>query len=151
MIIISISGSAYLISFPQYVHKCGLTCELYIWFPGTVTASPSPLGIQGSLTPPPTLSTTGMGSSSNLQLGALMSGASGAGSRLISAAPGAEAAKYRNGGLPGINTNGMFGSNSSLFTKLGTGTRASGVAPTLEKPPGRSRLLEDFRFVHTVF
>ncbi|XP_023720641.1 pumilio homolog 2 isoform X2 [Cryptotermes secundus] len=112
---------------------------------GTVTASPSPLGIQGSLTPPPTLSTTGMGSSSNLQLGALMSGASGAGSRLISAAPGAEAAKYRNGGLPGINTNGMFGSNSSLFTKLGTGTRASGVAPTLEKPPGRSRLLEDFR------
>lgn len=76
-----------------------------------------------------------------------MSSATAAGSRLLSAAPGAEAAKYRNGGLPGINTNGMFGSNSSLFTKLGTGARATGVAPSLEKPPGRSRLLEDFRCV----
>jgi len=92
-----------------------------------------------------------MGSSSNLQLGALMSSATAAGSRLLSAAPGAEAAKYRNGGLPGINTNGMFGSNSSLFTKLGTGARATGVAPTLEKPPGRSRLLEDFRCVKNAF
>ncbi|PSN46785.1 Maternal protein pumilio, partial [Blattella germanica] len=88
---------------------------------GTVTASPSPIGIQGSLTPPPTLSTA-MGSSTNLQLGALMSGTA-AGSRILSAAPGAEATKYRNGGLPGINTNGMFGSNSSLFAKLSTGTR----------------------------
>lgn len=133
------------------VHKCGLGCELFVCFPGTVTASPSPLGIQGSLTPPPTLSAAGMGSSSNLQLGALMSGATGASSRLLSAAPGAEAAKYRNGGLSSINTNGMFGSNSSLFTKLGTAARATGVAPTLEKPPGRSRLLEDFRCVHIVF
>jgi hypothetical protein len=45
----------------------------------------------------------------------------------------------------------MFGSNSSLFTKLGTGARATGVAATLEKPPGRSRLLEDFRYVKNAF
>lgn len=68
-----------------------------------------------------------------------------ANSRILSAAPGAEATKYRTGGLPGLNTNGMFGSNSSLFAKLGTGTRSSSVTQTLDKPPGRSRLLEDFR------
>lgn len=65
-----------------------------------------------------------------MQLGALMS------NRLVSAAPGAEAvAKYRNG-----LTAAMFGGTSSLLTKLNTSR-----PQILEKTPGRSRLLEDFR------
>ncbi|KAK7790906.1 hypothetical protein R5R35_000917 [Gryllus longicercus] len=123
---------------------------------GTVTASPSPLGLaSGSLTPPPAL-----GASAGLQLGAL-GGAGGRG--VLSAAPGAEAAKFRNGGgvggvggVAGLASNGMFGSSSSLFTKLGGGgagaraaaaaaAAAAGVASGGDKPPGRSRLLEDFR------
>ncbi|XP_067014598.1 pumilio homolog 2 isoform X2 [Anabrus simplex] len=109
---------------------------------GTVTASPSPLGLaSGSLTPPPTLS-----GSTGLQLGAL----GGSGRSVLSAAPGAEAAKFRNGGVTnvtGLTSNGMFGSSNSLFTKLSnTGARpGTGLAPGTDKPPGRSRLLEDFR------
>ncbi|KAK6633384.1 hypothetical protein RUM44_003986 [Polyplax serrata] len=99
---------------------------------GTVTAAPSPLGLTGSLTPPPSLTAT-LGSSTNLQLGALMS------NRVLSAAPGAEAvAKYRNG----LTTATMFGSSSSLLTKLTAAASRPGVA---DKPAGRSRLLEDFR------
>nr|CAD7409866.1 unnamed protein product [Timema cristinae] len=109
---------------------------------GTVTSSHSPLGLpSGPLTPPPTLT---MGSSTNLQLGALMSSAAAStrGVGVLSAAPGAEAAKFRNG--VGLATNGMFGSSSSLFSKLGGGVpRPTGAG--LEKSAGRSRLLEDFR------
>nr|CAD7595823.1 unnamed protein product [Timema genevievae] len=108
---------------------------------GTVTSSHSPLGLpSGPLTPPPTLT---MGSSTNLQLGALMSSAAAStrGVGVLSAAPGAEAAKFRNG--VGLATNGMFGSSSSLFSKLGGGVpRPTGAG--LEKSAGRSRLLEDF-------
>ncbi|XP_068236506.1 pumilio homolog 2-like isoform X11 [Palaemon carinicauda] len=91
---------------------------------GTVTASPGPIGLtSGSLTPPPSLST-----SSALPLGALVSG-----NRVISAAPGAEA-KFRNG-----STNGMFtGGSSTLFPPLKRNL-------SLDKCTGRSRLLEDFR------
>ncbi|XP_049775609.1 pumilio homolog 2 isoform X2 [Schistocerca cancellata] len=108
---------------------------------GTVTASPSPLGLtSGSLTPPPTLG----GSSGSLQLGTL---GVGTGRGVLSAAPGAEAAKFRNGvGVAGLAANGVFGSTNSLFTKLGSSNRgAAGVTPGVDKPPGRSRLLEDFR------
>lgn len=99
---------------------------------GTVTASPGPLGVlpssSQSLTPPPSLGN----SSNSLSIGALMSG-----SRVISAAPGAEA-KFRNGSL---STNGMFGSSSSLFPN-----RSLQRNPSMEKTTnGRSRLLEDFR------
>lgn len=98
---------------------------------GTVTASPGPIGVlpspSQSLTPPPSLS----GSTSNLSLGALMSG-----NRIISAAPGAEA-KFRNGSL---SANGMFGSSNSLFPN-----RSLQRNSNLDKPSGRSRLLEDFR------
>jgi len=90
-------------------------------------ASPLGLGAAPSLTPPPTLSAT-LGSTHNLQLGALMP------NRL---APGAEAvAKYRSG----LATAAMFGGSGSLLTKL-TAARPQ----VLEKAPGRSRLLEDFR------
>ncbi|XP_049942453.1 pumilio homolog 2-like [Schistocerca serialis cubense] len=109
---------------------------------GTVTASPSPLGLtSGSLTPPPTLG----GSSGSLQLGTL---GVGTGRGVLSAAPGAEAAKFRNGvGVAGLAANGVFGSTNSLFTKLGSSNRgAAGVTPGVDKPPGRSRLLEDFRY-----
>ncbi|KAJ8893098.1 hypothetical protein PR048_005681 [Dryococelus australis] len=104
---------------------------------GTVTSSQSPLGIpSASLTPPPTLTT-------NLQLGTLMTGAGTRG--VLSAAPGAEAAKFRNGGV-GLPTNGMFGSCSSIFSKISSGaTRAASAGTSLDKPAGRSRLLEDFR------
>lgn len=150
-------------------------CLLFVGkFAGTVTASPSPLGLtSGSVTPPPSL-----GSSGNLQLGALMSGAAGAavaggaaGSRgVLSAAPGAEA-KYRStavaaaaaGLVPAPGTqSAMFQSTTSLFNKLTSGNggsvtgsggcsvpgqrnSVSTAAPGLDKPPGRSRLLEDFR------
>lgn len=85
----------------------------------------------------------------------------------VSAAPGAEAAKYRQVGASlapvGLAAaNAMFGSTGSIFSKLATrpgcgavvasstgliaqpGTGAAG-ALTAERPPGRSRLLEDFR------
>lgn len=76
-----------------------------------------------------------LGSSTNLQLGALMS------NRVLSAAPGAEAvAKYRNG----LTTAAMFGSSSSLLTKLTAAASRPGV---VDKPAGRSRLLEDFRLL----
>lgn len=59
--------------------------------------------------------------------------------RVLSAAPGAEAvAKYRNG----LTTAAMFGSSSSLLTKLTAAATRPGV---VDKPAGRSRLLEDFR------
>jgi len=115
---------------------------------GTVTASPSPLGLtSGSLTPPPP-SLSAMGSSSNLALGTLMGSTSR--SSILSAAPGAESAKFRNGSVgahmvAGLNTNGMFGSTSSLFSKFGAGGARATVGSSLEKPPGRSRLLEEFR------
>lgn len=60
--------------------------------------------------------------------------------RVLSAAPGAEAvAKYRNG----LTTATMFGSSSSLLTKLTAAATRPGV---VEKPGARSRLLEDFRY-----
>ncbi|XP_046669067.1 pumilio homolog 2 isoform X4 [Homalodisca vitripennis] len=101
---------------------------------GTVTASPSPLGLaSGSVSPPPTL-----GSSAGLQLGALTTSAN---RTLLSAAPGAEAmTKFRAAGT-------MLGTNS-LFAKLGTVPRTlggGGTSPLETKPTGRSRLLEDFR------
>ncbi|XP_044751007.1 pumilio homolog 2-like isoform X2 [Coccinella septempunctata] len=91
-----------------------------------IGSSPSPL--TGSLTPPPAPS---------LQLGGLVA------SRVMSAAPGAEA-KYRNSVAAGLTANTMFGSTSSLFTKINNSLAA--VPSTLDKgPQGRSRLLEDFR------
>ncbi|XP_064480664.1 pumilio homolog 2-like isoform X2 [Ornithodoros turicata] len=94
---------------------------------GTVAAaSPGPLGtLPPSLTPPPSLN----GSSSNLNLGSF-------GGRVMSAAPGAEA-KYmvRNGPLANV-----IGSSNSLVPSRTVQRNSS-----LEKPPGRSRLLEDFR------
>lgn len=90
-------------------------------------SSPSPL--TGSLTPPPT---------APLQLGNLVN------SRVLSAAPGAEA-KYRNSVASGLSSaTTMFGSNSSLFTKINSLNTT--VSNALDKgPQGRSRLLEDFR------
>ncbi|XP_058055832.1 maternal protein pumilio [Anopheles bellator] len=109
---------------------------------GTVAAaSASPLG--PSLTPPPV---------------------SGLGALVTSRAPGAET-KFRqvNPGLvPGISTaNAMFGSSNcsaqALFSRIssavGRPTAApaaaavvpGAAAPGLDRPPGRSRLLEDFR------
>lgn len=99
---------------------------------GSVTASgPGPIGMippSQSLTPPPSLNGGSLG---NLNLGTL-------GGRILSAAPGAEA-KYmiRNG----VNlTNNVFGSSSTLFQN-----RSLQRSSSLEKPSGRSRLLEDFR------
>ncbi|XP_076037610.1 pumilio homolog 2-like isoform X3 [Oratosquilla oratoria] len=97
---------------------------------GTVTASPGPIGLtSGSLTPPPSLST-----STALPIGALMSG-----NRVISAAPGAEA-KFRNGSTNGMfnTTGGSTSASSSLFPPLKRNL-------SLDKCTGRSRLLEDFR------
>ncbi|XP_055644551.1 maternal protein pumilio isoform X2 [Toxorhynchites rutilus septentrionalis] len=101
----------------------------------TVNASASPLGT--SISPPPV---------------------SGLGALVTSRAPGAET-KYRqvNQLAPGISANAMFGSSNSLFSKLSgsivrpTTAAAAAVAavaaatPGLDRPPGRSRLLEDFR------
>lgn len=82
----------------------------------------------GSLTPPP---------SAPLQLGGLVT------SRVLSAAPGAEA-KYRNSVANLTAPSAMFGSTSSLFTKISSSLPS--VTNTLDKgPQGRSRLLEDFR------
>ncbi|XP_050308569.1 pumilio homolog 2-like isoform X3 [Anthonomus grandis grandis] len=90
-----------------------------------IGSSPSPLA--GSLTPPP----------ATLQLGGLVN------SRVLSAAPGAEA-KYRNSVAAGLNATTMFGSTTSLFTKINSSLTA--VPSTLDKTTqGRSRLLEDFR------
>lgn len=94
---------------------------------GTVAASPGPVGmLPQSLTPPPPSLN---GSSSNLSLGTF-------GSRMMSAAPGAEA-KYlvRNGPLSSV-----LGSSNALVP-----ARTLQRNSSLEKPPGRSRLLEDFR------
>lgn len=123
---------------------------MVVFLIGTVTASPSPLGLtSGSLTPPPP-SLSAMGSSSNLALGTLMGGTVNHRGSLLSAAPGAEAAKFRNGNVgphmvAGLTANGMFGSSSSLFSKFGATNTRGTVGSGLEKPPGRSRLLEDFR------
>ncbi|KAL6425144.1 hypothetical protein ACFW04_009428 [Cataglyphis niger] len=96
---------------------------------GTVTASPSPLGL--SLTPPPTLGGS---------LGGLVGGAS-----RVSAAPGAEA-KFRASAVPALTANGVFGSSSSLFPNLVGKPGRGGAANINDKNPGgRSRLLEDFR------
>ncbi|XP_065350272.1 pumilio homolog 2 isoform X3 [Cloeon dipterum] len=120
---------------------------------GTVTASQSPLGLTGgSLTPPPSLS---LGSSA---LGAIMNSG-----RILSAAPGAEAAKFRSNlgqlhnGYSSVS-NGLTSAGStspsslslssqSLFAKLGqVAAGAAAVSNGLDaKAPGRSRLLEDFR------
>ncbi|XP_048006466.1 maternal protein pumilio-like isoform X2 [Leguminivora glycinivorella] len=96
------------------------------------------------------------------------------GLRPVSAAPGAETAKYRavSSLAQGLTSNAMFGSSSSLLSKLsgvgtiselvggGVGVGVGGVggvsgvgvggvsvgALVADKPPaGRSRLLEDFR------
>ncbi|KAF4519151.1 hypothetical protein B566_EDAN008213 [Ephemera danica] len=129
---------------------------------GTVAASPSPLGLTGgSLTPPPSMTSLGGASSA---LGALMNS-----SRVLSAAPGAEAAKFRSAGALGTLHNGhMFGGNGltssgatspggglgmsaqSLFAKLNQAAAVAAGASSSSngldtKPPGRSRLLEDFR------
>ncbi|XP_011875908.1 PREDICTED: pumilio homolog 2 isoform X4 [Vollenhovia emeryi] len=96
---------------------------------GTVTASPSPLGL--SLTPPPTLGGS---------LGGLVGGAS-----RVSAAPGAEA-KFRASAVPTLTANGVFGSSSSLFPNLVGKPGRGGAANISDKNSGgRSRLLEDFR------
>ncbi|XP_072765349.1 pumilio homolog 1 isoform X2 [Anoplolepis gracilipes] len=96
---------------------------------GTVTASPSPLGL--SLTPPPTLGGS---------LGGLVGGAS-----RVSAAPGAEA-KFRASAVPALTANGVFGSSSSLFPNLVGKPGRGGAANISDKNAGgRSRLLEDFR------
>lgn len=108
-----------------------------------MTASPSPLGLaSGSVSPPPTLS-----SSAGLQLGGLTSTAN---RTLLSAAPGAEAmTKFR---AASTATAAMFGAAGaqSLFAKLGNVPRSlggGGTSPLEAKPTGRSRLLEDFRYV----
>ncbi|XP_026825633.1 pumilio homolog 2 isoform X3 [Ooceraea biroi] len=96
---------------------------------GTVTASPSPLGL--SLTPPPTIGGS---------LGGLVGGAS-----RVSAAPGAEA-KFRASTVPALTANGVFGSSSSLFPNLVGKPGRGGAANISDKNAGgRSRLLEDFR------
>ncbi|XP_029045543.1 pumilio isoform X2 [Osmia lignaria lignaria] len=96
---------------------------------GTVTASPSPLGL--SLTPPPTLGGS---------LGGLVGGAS-----RVSAAPGAEA-KFRASAVPALTANGVFGSSSSLFPNLvGKPGRGGTTSIGDKNAGGRSRLLEDFR------
>lgn len=66
-------------------------------------------------------------------------------SRVLSAAPGAEA-KYRNSVAAGLNTTAIFGgSTNSLFGKIGNSSLTT-VPSSLDKgPQGRSRLLEDFR------
>nr|CAG4643066.1 EOG090X02FO [Ilyocryptus agilis] len=129
---------------------------------GTVTASPGPLGLSsGSLTPPPNMS----GASSGLQLGL---GPFVSGGRLMSAAPGSEMMKFRNGsttpgsvGGGGLGAGGLFGTGTgpgSLFAKMNT-SGGPGRQPHqhpgphngviggvgLDKMTGRSRLLEDFR------
>ncbi|KAF3427722.1 hypothetical protein E2986_11106 [Frieseomelitta varia] len=96
---------------------------------GTVTASPSPLGL--SLTPPPTLGGS---------LGGLVGGPS-----RVSAAPGAEA-KFRASAVPALTANGVFGSSSSLFPNLvGKPGRGGTTSIGDKNAGGRSRLLEDFR------
>lgn len=113
--------------FSQSIHPLGL--------PGTVTASPSPLGL--SLTPPPTLGGS---------LGVLVGGAS-----RVSAAPGAEA-KFRASAVPALTANGVFGSSSSLFPNLVGKPGRGGAAGVGDKSAGgRSRLLEDFRNNRFVF
>lgn len=118
-------------------------------------SSPSPL--TNSLTPPPS-------QTPGLQLGGLMN------SRVISAAPGAEA-KYRaNSVAASLSTNTMYGSANSLFkiqnaanvaaaasaavasrpmnltaSNSVVNVAASTATSSLDKPAGRSRLLEDFR------
>lgn len=92
---------------------------------GTVGgASASPLN--APITPPP------------LGLGALVS----------NRAPGAES-KYRNINQlapGGLTTNTIFGSSNSLFSKLaGPVVQRPTAVVQLDRPPGRSRLLEDFR------
>ncbi|XP_055870980.1 pumilio homolog 2-like isoform X2 [Biomphalaria glabrata] len=82
-----------------------------------------------SMTPPPSLS----GSNSNLTLGLNIGG------RPYSAAPGAEAAKFRNPGLVSP-ANGFFG--NTFFQNR---TMASRSASLSKEVTGRSRLLEDFR------
>lgn len=100
-----------------------------VLFTGTVTASPSPLGL--SLTPPPTLGGS---------LGGLVGGAS-----RVSAAPGAEA-KFRASAVPALTANGVFGSSSSLFPNLvGKPGRGGTTSIGDKNAGGRSRLLEDFR------
>ncbi|XP_015438567.1 PREDICTED: pumilio homolog 2 isoform X1 [Dufourea novaeangliae] len=96
---------------------------------GTVTASPSPLGL--SLTPPPSLGGS---------LGGLVGGAN-----RVSAAPGAEA-KFRASAVPALTANGVFGSSSSLFpTLVGKPGRGGTTSIGDKNAGGRSRLLEDFR------
>lgn len=124
------------------------SCDIFfLIFSGTVTASPSPLGLgaSGSLTPPPTLTST-----TSLQLGGLTTTANRS---LLSAAPGAEAMnKFRavnNGATPmfSATTAGAVAAGS-LFAKLGGVPRplgGGGTSPLEAKPSGRSRLLEDFR------
>ena len=124
---------------------------------GTVTASPGPLGLSGSgsLTPPPMA--VGGGASSGLQLGL----GPFVGGRIMSAAPGSEMMKFRNGATTpctsGVGVGGgLFGAGApgSLFGKM-SGMRQqqqqqqqqqqhNGVIG-LDKMTGRSRLLEDFR------
>ncbi|XP_055695961.1 maternal protein pumilio isoform X3 [Lutzomyia longipalpis] len=91
---------------------------------GTVTAaSASPHG--APITPPP----------------------SGIGGLVSNRAPGAET-KYRNvNQLAPVSlstANTIFGSNSSIFSKLSGAVVRTPAAP-LDRQPGRSRLLEDFR------
>lgn len=82
-----------------------------------------------SMTPPPSLS----GSNSNLTLGLNIGG------RAYSAAPGAEAAKFRNPGLVSP-ANGLFG--NAFFQNRTVASRSTSLS---KEVTGRSRLLEDFR------
>ncbi|XP_037036673.1 maternal protein pumilio isoform X3 [Bradysia coprophila] len=93
---------------------------------GTVAASASPLGAPITPSPP-----SGLGN--------------------LVRAPGAET-KYRSHLAPTTlsATNTLFGSNNSLFSKLPgplAAVRQPAVAPpiSIDRQPGRSRLLEDFR------
>nr|CAG4646096.1 EOG090X02FO [Macrothrix elegans] len=117
---------------------------------GTVTASPGPLGLSsGSLTPPPNMG----GTSSGLQLNL---GPFVPGGRIMSAAPGSEMMKFRNGATTpsGVGAGGLFGAGAggSLFAKMGGAGRqpphphnGGVIGVGLDKMTGRSRLLEDFR------
>ncbi|BFZ21222.1 hypothetical protein BsWGS_24261 [Bradybaena similaris] len=82
-----------------------------------------------SMTPPPSLS----GSTSNLTLGLNIGG------RPYSAAPGAEAAKFRNPGLVSP-AGGLFG--NTFFQNRTVAPRSASLS---KEVTGRSRLLEDFR------
>ncbi|RUS71438.1 hypothetical protein EGW08_020799 [Elysia chlorotica] len=104
----------------------------YAPLPGMASSPAGSLsGMMGgppSMTPPPSLT----GSNTNLPLGLNIN-------RPYSAAPGAEAAKYRNPGLVSP-ANGLFG--NTFFHNRSMTSRSANLT---REVTGRSRLLEDFR------